>query len=173
MGLAAVLRQRYLPLAELSQQRSSIYTALWDIKNPGNLGTIIRTVDSMAGQGVILMGHTADPYDPACIKASMGTVFNIPIVKLSEPQEFLQWCKRGAINLITTSAKAPADVGETSFTYPCAIMFGSEAEGLPAELLRAGSTLIRIPMYGQASSLNLAVAAGIVLYEVRKGLTGL
>lgn len=170
VGLAAVLRQRYSSLEGLPNEKRAIYAALHNIKNPGNLGTIIRTVDSIAGQGVILMGQTADPFDPACIKASMGTVFNIPLVKLEEPRDFLQWCRTREVSLITTSAKAPADVGDTEFTFPCAVMFGSEAEGLPADLLEAGNTLVRIPMYGQVSSLNLAVAAGIVLYEVRRGL---
>lgn len=171
VGLAAVLRQHYSHLDELPGGATAIYTVLYDVKNPGNLGTIVRTVDAMAGQGIILIGQTADPFDPACIKASMGTVFNIPLVSLSEPQQFLQWCNTRGISLITTSAKAPSNVGDTHFRYPCAAMFGSEAQGLPTELMQAGDTLVSIPMHGQASSLNLAVAAGIVLYEVKKQLS--
>jgi TrmH family RNA methyltransferase len=167
VGLAAVIRQRYHALEELRTDDTTILAVLHDVKNPGNLGTIIRTVDAIAGRGVVLLGQTADPFDTACIKASMGTVFNIPLV-CNTPQQFLNWCRQKGVTLITTSAKAPADIGETSFAYPCAAMFGSEAQGLPQELLEAGDTLVRIPMYGQASSLNLAVAAGIVLYEVRK-----
>jgi len=169
MGIAAVVKPPQRTLADLSATKTSIFTALVDIKNPGNLGTIVRTVDSIAGAGVILMGQTADPFDPACIKASMGTVFNVPIVSIENPQEFLAWCKKHHVSLITTSAKAPHNVADTVFTYPCAAMLGSEAQGLPPTLLDAGDTLVRIPMYGQASSLNLAVAAGIILYEVRKG----
>lgn len=170
VGLAAIAETPSKQLSDLKRSTQSIYAALVDIKNPGNLGTVIRTVDSIAGSGVILMGQTADPYDRACIKASMGTVFNIPIVTLREPQAFLTWCSEQGISLITTSSKAPYEVGDVSFKYPCAVMLGSEAQGLPPELMTAGDTPVRIPMYGQASSLNLAVAAGIILYEVKKGL---
>lgn len=172
VGIAAIVRTPVKQLADLVVTEQAIYTALVDIKNPGNLGTIVRTIDSIAGSGLIIMGQTADPYDPVCIKASMGTVFNIPIVSIADPNEFLAWCKQNQVSLITTSAKAPHNVGETRFSYPCAVMLGSEAQGLPPELLNAGDTPVRIPMYGQASSLNLAVAAGIILYEVKKGQGG-
>lgn len=170
VGIAAVARPRFFELNQLELSAPAIFTALHDIKNPGNLGTIIRTIDSIAGQGVILMGQTADPYDPACIKASMGTVFNIPVVKLQDHRHFLSWCRSKGVSLITTSARAKYDVADANFTYPCAVMLGSEAQGLPPELLDAGDLPVRIPMYGQASSLNLAVAAGIVLYEAKKHL---
>ncbi|MBS3949491.1 MAG: RNA methyltransferase [Peptococcaceae bacterium] len=169
VGLAAIVRTPIKQLADLVVTERAIYTALVDIKNPGNLGTIVRTIDSIAGSGLIIMGQTADPYDPACIKASMGTVFNIPIVSIADPREFLAWCKQNGVSLITTSAKAPHNIGETALTCPCAVMLGSEAQGLPTELMAAGDIPVRIPMYGQASSLNLAVAAGIILYEVKKG----
>lgn len=168
VGIAAIVRPPKKELSQLAVKENSIFTALVDIKNPGNLGTIVRTVDSIAGAGVIVMGQTADPFDPTCIKASMGTVFSTPIVSINDPAEFLLWCREHHVSLITTSAKAPHDVGETDFTYPCAVMLGSEAQGLPPELLAAGDIPVRIPMYGQASSLNLAVAAGIILYEVKK-----
>ena len=99
----------------------------------------------------------------------MGTVFNIPIVSIADPNEFLTWCKQKGVSLITTSAKAPHNLADTAFTYPCAVMLGSEAQGLPPELMAAGDIPVRIPMYGQASSLNLAIAAGIILYEVKTG----
>lgn len=171
VGIAAVVKPRYRELQQLEAGNSSILTALHDVKNPGNLGTIIRTIDSVAGHGIVLMGQTADPYDPACIKASMGTVFNIPVVKVSDPEDFLKWCKQKSVSLITTSAKAKHLVADAAFTYPCAVMLGSEAQGLPPKLLDAGDLPVRIPMYGQASSLNLAVAAGIILYEVKKGMS--
>ena len=170
VGLAAIVQTPDRQLADLVVTDHAIYTALVDIKNPGNLGTIVRTIDSIGGNGLIIMGQTVDPYDPACIKASMGTVFNIPIIRITEPEEFVAWCKKNKVSLMTTSAKAPHDIGDAPFTYPCAVMLGSEAQGLPPELLDAGDIPVRIPMYGQASSLNLAVAAGIILYEVKKGL---
>ena len=167
VGLAAVIRQRWQRLEQLPEEKQSIYAALHDVKNPGNLGTIIRTVDAFGGDGVILLGQTADPYDPACIKASMGTAFNVPLVKLDNPDAFLVWSRSRGIKIVTTSARAPQTLSNTHIPFPAAVLFGSEAQGLPDTLLHAGDIQVGIPMLGQASSLNLAVAVGIMLYEAR------
>ena len=171
VGIALVAKMRTTDLSHVAPRRDSILTVLFDVKSPGNLGTIVRTVDSISGAGVVLVGQTADPYDPQCIKASMGTVFNVPLVKVASADEFLTWCKRLQIALITTSSQATVDVADAHFTYPCAVLMGSEGPGLPRDILSAGHWSVRIPMHGQASSLNLAVATGIILYEVKKQQT--
>jgi len=171
VGLALVAQAKPLKLDSLPIKSDSILTALFDIKNPGNLGTIVRTVDSIGGSGVILIGQTADPYDPDCIKASMGTVFGVPIAKTASPLEFLNFCQERGISILTTSAEAPDTLAKTVFTYPCAVLMGSEGSGLPDDLLQCGTWAVSIPMYGQATSLNLSVATGIVLYEVKKQLS--
>jgi len=171
VGIALVARMRPTDLSHLIPRGDFILTVLFDVKSPGNLGTIVRTVDSIGGAGVVLVGQTADPYDPQCIKASMGTVFNVPLVKVALADDLLAWCHRQQITLITTSAQATVDVADAHFTYPCAVLMGSEGPGLPSDVLSAGHWSVRIPMHGQASSLNLAVATGIILYEVKKQLS--
>jgi len=168
VGIALVAKTRQTDLSQLLLGPDSILTALFDVKSPGNLGTIVRTVDSIAGAGIVLVGHTADPYDPHCIKASMGTVFNVPIVKVASADDFMAWCHRRQIALVTTSSQATVDLADVHFSYPCAVLMGSEGPGLPEDVLASGRSSVRIPMYGQASSLNLAVATGIILYEVKK-----
>ncbi|MDP3486624.1 MAG: TrmH family RNA methyltransferase [Bacillota bacterium] len=88
MGIAAIVRTPVKQLADLVVTGQAIYTALVDIKNPGNLGTIVRTIDSIAGNGLIIMGQTADPYDPACIKASVGTVLTSQLSASRAPRSF-------------------------------------------------------------------------------------
>ena len=167
VGLAAIASPRLAGLSDLDLNRQSILTVLYRVHNPGNLGTIVRTIDSVSGAGLILLGPSADPFDLACIKASMGTVFNVPIVVLKEPDDFLTWCRHSRIQLVTTSAEATSSLPHARFSYPCAIMLGSEGQGLPSALLDAGDISVSIPMYGQASSLNLAVACGVMLYAAR------
>ncbi|MBT9151921.1 MAG: 23S rRNA (uridine(2479)-2'-O)-methyltransferase [Firmicutes bacterium] len=169
VGLALVAKANPLDLGKITVGKLSILTALFNVKNPGNLGTIVRTTDSIGGSGVILVGQTADPYDPTCIKASMGTVFSVPLARSTE-EDFLAWCHDRQVALITTSAQATMDLAKAKFDYPCAVLMGSEGPGLPRDILTGGHWAVRIPMYGQANSLNLAVATGIILYEVRRQL---
>ena len=165
VGLAAVVRQRWTDLAGLLQSKNSLFVALHEIKNPGNLGTICRTAESFGVEGIILLGNTADPYDLATIKASMGTVFSLQIAREASPERYMHWCRKRGLAVVTTSARARHALSEAPWRFPAVLMFGSEAEGLPDELLEAGNLQVRIPMSGEATSLNLAVAAGIIVYE--------
>ncbi len=170
VGLAAVARPRLWDLNDLKISQGSVLVALFEPANPGNVGTVVRTVDSLGGSGVVLMGRSADPFDPSAINASVGTVFSVPIVRLDGPLEFMEYARDRGVFTVTTSARAPNDLREARFRYPIALVLGSEREGLPSEILDAGDMAVRIPMYGQSTSLNLAVAAGVVLYEVAKDL---
>ena len=164
VGLAAVVRQRWVELTQLVTGERSLFVALHGVKNPGNLGTIFRTAESFGVDGIILLGNTADPYDLASIKASMGTVFSLPIARELSTESYIEWCRNHNLTVVTTSSKAKHTLDEAPWAYPSVIMFGSEAQGLPAHLLGLGTLQISIPMSGQATSLNLAVAAGIILY---------
>jgi TrmH family RNA methyltransferase len=168
-GLAAIVRQRTARLADLAVAPSSVFVALHEVANPGNLGTIIRTADAAGAGGVILVGPCADPFDPVAVKASMGAVFSVPIAAAESAGEFLAWCRASGIAVAATSGSAAGSGSETlwaaSVPSPLAILLGSEGAGLPDDLLAAGDLRLRIPMTGTAESLNLAVAAGILLYE--------
>ena len=170
-GLAAIVRGRIPGLASLPVTPESVFVALHEIGNPGNLGTIIRTADAAGGSGVVLIGAAADPFDPAAVKASMGALFAVPVARAADPAEFFAWA--AGLTVITTSAKARTSFWEAGYARPLALLLGAEGAGLPDDVLAGGDLQVRIPMTGTAESLNLAVAAGLLLYQARRpDLTG-
>ena len=173
-GLAAIVRARVPGLASLRVTPDAVFVALHEVGNPGNLGTIIRTADAAGGSGVVLIGPAADPFDPAAVKASMGALFAVPVARAADPAEFLAWAAGSGVSVVATSAGARTSFWEAGYARPLALLLGAEGAGLPDDLLAAGDLQVRIPMAGTAESLNLAVAAGLLLYQARKpDLTGL
>jgi TrmH family RNA methyltransferase len=166
-GLAAIVRTAQPALASLPVGPDSVFVALHEIANPGNLGTIIRTANATGAAGVVLIGVSADPYDPAAVKASMGALFTTPVCGAGT-EEFFSWASLAGVSVVTTSAKAADSFWEAPYPRPLALLLGSEGTGLPEEMLARGALAVRIPMVGTAESLNLAVAAGVLLYELRR-----
>ena len=171
-GLAAIVRGGLTRLAGLPVHPGSVYVALHATGNPGNLGTIIRTADATGAAGVILIGDTADPFAPAAVKASMGSLFSVPVAHVPDAGTFFAWAHEAGIQVLATSSRADSDLWSTGYRPPLALLLGSEGAGLPADLLERASQRIRIPMTGTAESLNLAVAAGVMLYEVWRQVAG-
>jgi TrmH family RNA methyltransferase len=167
-GLAAIVRARVPGLAALTVTPASVYVALHEIGNPGNLGTIIRTANAAGAAGVVLVGAVTDPFDPVAVKASMGALFTVPLAHAAGPAEFLTWAQASGVTVVTTSAKAEVSFWAASYPRPLAILLGAEGTGLPPGVLAAGSLQVHIPMTGTAESLNLAVAAALLLYEARR-----
>jgi len=110
-GLAAIVRGRVLPLSELPSGPRSVFVALHEIGNPGNLGTIIRTANAAGAGGVVLIGQATDPFDPVAVKASMGALFGLPVAQAREAGEFFAWAAGRGVTVITTSARAPRGRG--------------------------------------------------------------
>ena len=164
-GLAAIVRARLAVLADLPVLPSARFVALHEIGNPGNLGTIIRTADAAGAAGVVLIGQTTDPFDPAAVKASMGALFSVPVAHVPAAPEFFAWAAGHGITVAAASAAATGTFWDSELAAPLAILLGSEGTGLPASILARGDLQVRIPMVGTAESLNLAVAAGILMYE--------
>jgi tRNA G18 (ribose-2'-O)-methylase SpoU len=139
-------------------------------QNPGNLGTILRTCDAFGVHGVIITGHAVDLYDPAVIRASMGSLFAVPAVRAPSHKEVLSWLesrRASGLRLVGTSARGDRSLsgsGET-LAAPIALVFGNESEGLSHAWRAACDSLVRIPMSGTASSLNITSAVAIVLYQ--------
>lgn len=171
-GLAAIVRARQPALADLSPGPDSVFVALHRIGNPGNLGTIIRTTDAVGGAGVILIGETTDPYAPTAVKASMGSLFAVKVVHVTASEPFLTWAGENGIEVLAASGQADVAHWSASYRPPLAVLLGSEGEGLPADLLASAGRRIRIPMTGTAESLNVAAAAAILLYEVKRHKLG-
>ena len=166
-GLAAVVRSKQTTLDDLEVSAQSVFVALVDVANPGNLGTIVRTADAAAAAGVLLMGESTDAFHPAAVKASMGALFSVPLCHTTF-DDLSAWRQAQGASLVTTSARADGDLWEADIPLPCIVLFGSEARGLPRDVLEQGDVALRIPMWGSTTSLNLAVAAGVVIYEIKR-----
>lgn len=156
--------QRHIVLAEIHPDPSEIWVALDRVRDPGNLGTTMRTIDATGAQGVILIDDCTDAYSVEAVRASMGAVFNVAIAICSQ-SEFLAFASNWPGRILGTTLSASTDYRMAAYDGPLIVMMGNEQAGLPSPLMRICTQLIRIPMQGRSDSLNLAVAAGVVLYE--------
>ncbi len=165
-GLIAVARQRRVGLAALQPQNFAWGVAVVAPQDPGNVGTILRTIDAVGADGLILLESSVDPYHPTAVRASLGSIFWRPIVSASFA-EWAQWARQHGYHVYGTSAHARVDYREVAaYERPLVVLLGSEREGLSAEQAAVCDQLVRLPMHGHVTSLNLAVAAGIMLYAV-------
>lgn len=164
-GLAAIVRGRLRQLDEIPVRPDARLVVLYEVGNPGNLGTIVRTADATDTTAVILIGKATDPFDPVAVKASMGALFNVPVAHAATAEDFLSWAGEHGITVATTSAAAETNFWHMEYPTPLAIMLGAEGPGLPPDVLARGELRLHIPMVGTAESLNLAVSAGVLLYE--------
>jgi tRNA G18 (ribose-2'-O)-methylase SpoU len=141
--------------------------------SPGNLGTILRSCDALGAGGVIISGHAADLYDPETIRATTGSFFCVPSVRVPSHKELLPWMEGlkqhfSGLRVVGTSAKAKKPIHEHDFTAPTILLVGNETNGLSDAYQVLADTMITIPMGGYASSLNIASAASILLYEAAR-----
>ncbi len=162
-----VFEQRVWTLDAIDLARSTVWVALEGIKDPGNLGTIIRTVDSVGASGVILIGDTTDPFALEAVRATMGSLFHVPIITVT-PEAFLAWKAAKGVPMVATHLKGATDFRTLGLHEPMILLMGNEQSGLPDHLADAADHIAKIPMAGQADSLNLAVATAIMLYELRR-----
>lgn len=167
-GLGAIVTARLHDLDALPITPDAIFVAASDVGDPGNLGTILRTMDGVGAAGLVLVGQTTDPFHPTAVKASMGTLFNIPVATVEGMDTLWEWAEGRGLFTVASSGRAPRDYRDPGYRFPVLLLLGSEAEGLPADAIARADRSVSIPMYGTASSLNLAVAAGLLLYELRR-----
>jgi 23S rRNA (uridine2479-2'-O)-methyltransferase len=136
--------------------------------SPGNLGTLIRSADAFGADGVIVTGHAADVYDPKTVRASTGSLFALPTVRVDRAQEVLDWIQRHDALVVGTDETGTVDVDAHDFTGPTVLVIGNETAGMSKAWREACDVIARIPISGAASSLNAAAAATTVLYEVAR-----
>lgn len=171
--VAGVFDQRWTALKDVRPSASETWVALDRVRDPGNLGTIIRTADAAGASGVILVGDCTDPFSLETVRATMGSLFAVPLVKTT-PADFLRWKKDGGARLVATHLAGAVDYRTIDYrSRPVVLMMGNEQSGLPDDLAGAADALARIPQVGRADSLNLAVATGVMLFEVRRHLLSL
>ena len=156
-------------LEALNPQNAPWCVALVSPQDPGNVGTVLRTLDAVGAACLLLLESGLDAYQPGVVRASMGMVFWKPVVNASFA-EFVSWRRGHGYRLYGTSAHAQEDYRRVAYQKPGILLLGSEREGLTADQRQACDFLISLPMNGRATSLNLAVAAGVILYAMLEGM---
>jgi TrmH family RNA methyltransferase len=165
-GILAVARQRFFSLHELNPANFPWGVALVSPQDPGNVGTILRTIDAAGASGLLLLDAGVDPYHPASVRASMGALFWHPLVNAAF-EDFVIWARGHGYHIFGISAKGDKDYRQLgAYPDPLILLMGSERAGLTQEQAAACEQLVRLPMHGRATSLNLAVAAGVLLYAI-------
>lgn len=165
--VVGVYEQQMLSAQDIDPSGATVWIALDRVRDPGNLGTIIRTADAVGATGVMLVGDCTDPFAVEAVRATMGSLFHVPLAKLTKDQ-FKALAGKWPGTVVGTHLKGSVDYRTPDYSEPVLLLMGNEQQGLEDDMAAACSTLIRIPQVGEADSLNLAVATGISLYEIRR-----
>lgn len=167
-GIIAIVRQKENHFSALKSLKASV--ALVAPQDPGNVGTVLRTLDAIGGDALFLLdsekgvGGSVELYHPTVVRASMGTIFWKQVIQ-SSFDDFIQWARKGGYQLIGTSAHGDVDYQTLIPKTPWILVLGNEQKGLSPEQMNSCDVTVSMPMKGRVSSLNLAVAAGVLLYQ--------
>ena len=170
-SVLGVLEQRWADLPRQPGSQAGGLPPLWvvleEIRDPGNLGTILRAVDAAGASGVILAGSTCDPYSREAVRASMGSLFAVPIAR-ADRRELIDLAQTWPGDVVGTHLSGSVDYRGAGYRAPVLLVMGNEGAGLSDEMAAASGKLVRIPMAGRLDSLNLAVATALMLFEIRR-----
>ena len=167
-GIIAIVHQKEIQFSDLESVKVAV--ALVSPQDPGNVGTILRTLDAVGGDALFLLespeinGSSVELYHPTVVRASMGTIFWKPVIQ-SSFDDFIRWARQGGYQLIGTSTWGEVDYQTLIPRMPWMLVLGNEQKGLSPEQIKACDITVALPMKGRVSSLNLAVAAGVLLYQ--------
>ena len=170
-SVAGVFAEFDTSLAALDRNRADIWLVAQALRDPGNLGTMLRTGDAIGAGGLILLDDCADPFGVEAVRASMGAVFTQGIAR-AEWSEFESWLRSGPGQLVAASLRDAQPYRGAPYAVPCFVMVGNESRGLPEDYEMACDLRVTMPMKGRADSLNAAVAAAVLGYEVLAGIDG-
>ena len=162
-AVVGVFEQVFQPLETVEPQAAPCWVALHRVRDPGNLGTIVRTADAAGCGGVILVGECCDPYSVEAVRATMGSIFAVPLIKADEAR-FAAWRGAWPGSVVGTLLSARTAHSEAAYARPTLILMGNEQQGLPPEMAELCDVNVKIPMRGRADSLNLSVATGVMIY---------
>ncbi|MSO96592.1 MAG: RNA methyltransferase [Rhodospirillaceae bacterium] len=168
-SIAAAYTIQYRAFDELRPTSGDLFLALDRVRDPGNLGAIIRTTDAVGASGILLIGASCDPYAVECVRATTGSIFRVPAYSGSQEQ-FVALAQRWPGAVIGTSATGSDHYRKINLKTPVLAVLGTEQSGMSNAVERACQKVVHIPMYGGAESLNIAVAAGVLLYGIRETL---
>lgn len=170
-AVAGVFAEFDTSLDSIARERADIWLVAQALRDPGNLGTMLRTGDAVGAGGLILIDDCADPFSVEAVRASMGAVFTQRIAR-AEWSEFLPWLRSGSAQLVAASLRDAVPYRGAPYSSPCFILVGNESQGLPEEYEAACDLRVTMPMKGRADSLNAAMAGTVLAYEVLAGLEG-
>jgi TrmH family RNA methyltransferase len=171
-GLIAVCELLDVPVAEALAGAPRLVAVLVDPADPGNAGTVIRVADAAGADAVLLAGEAVDPHNGKCVRASVGSVFHLPLARTRDRAAALAACRVAGLRVCAATAAGEVDLHDPAtdalLAEPTAWLFGSEAHGLPADVSAAADVRIRVPIHGRAESLNLATAAAVCVYATAR-----
>jgi TrmH family RNA methyltransferase len=168
VGLVAVCEVPATSLADVLGDSPTLIAVAAEISEPGNAGTLIRIADAMGADAVVLAGHSVDPYNGKCLRSSAGSIFSVPVVTETDAAKAVSALSDAGLEVLATTLDGDTSLDDADLTGPTAWLFGPESHGLPAELAAMAAARVRIPMAGDAESLNVAAAAAICLYQSAK-----
>lgn len=160
-----VYKEHPTALSQLDRDSAPIWLVAQAMRDPGNLGTMLRTGDAVGAGGLILIDDCTDPFSVEAVRASMGAIFTQKVIQCRW-EEFVGWLRGGPGQLVGTSLQTDLDYQQPSYQSPCFILTGNEAQGMPADYAAECDVLVKMPMRGKADSLNAAVATAVMAYEV-------
>lgn len=164
-AVLGIFEQTFRPLSSIDPHLAKCWIGLEMVRDPGNLGTIIRTADSAGCGGVILIGECCDPWSVEAVRATMGSIFAVPLIRATT-EEFLAWREHWPGAVVGTHLEATTDFRQADYAPPALILMGNEQQGLTDAMAASCDVTVKIPMRGRADSLNLAVATGVMIYAV-------
>lgn len=167
-GLVAVVRQTPVSARDIFAASPRLVAICQEVRDPGNLGTIIRAADAAGADAVVLTGRTVDPYNPKVVRATTGSLFHLPVSVGSELSEVIDLAHAAGLGIIAADVKGGdllAARARGLLAEPTAWLFGNEARGLEDDALDLADHVLKLPIFGKAESLNLATAASVCLYE--------
>lgn len=175
-GIVAVCDLLDVPLPELLARRPRLLAVLASVRDPGNVGTVIRTADAAGADGVVLTDASVDVYNGKCVRATAGSLFHLPVVTGVPVPSLISALRGAGLRVLATSGSAAADLDQVTDTGnladPTAWLFGNEAWGLPQDTVELADVAVRVPIHGRAESLNLATAAAVCLYASARAQHG-
>lgn len=163
-GLVAVCRFVHAPLEEAVTDGARLVAMLAHVRDPGNAGTVMRTADAAGADSVVFTDASVDPYNGKCVRASAGSLFHLPVAIGSPVAQAVRRLKDSGLRVLAADGAGKHTLDDVHLSGPTAWVFGNEAWGLPEEILALTDDVVRVPIYGQAESLNLATAAAVCLY---------
>lgn len=171
-GIMALVKKKKFTLSKDILKNSSLLLGLDNIRDPGNLGTMIRTADAAGADGVLLSKGCVELYNPKVVRSTMGSVFHLPVIENLDLPEVMPDLKKDGFKIIVSEVHEGKDYTEVDYPEKTCLVIGNEASGISQQILNLADERIKIPIFGKAESLNASIAAGILLYEIVRNKKG-